>query len=369
MRFENWLICCCFIAFIGACKCKRPDGLENDLPTVALANNEQLQVATLIIHSAPFQFRTQASGTIESLNDYTIRADASGILTQFPVKTGQNIAKGTVVARFSATPFQMKLERARLAEFNALRDYESQLLGYEKLLANMSEAQIADVREKLRISSGLAMARQDIKEAEYELSKSVMRAPFSGVAVNVKARQGQLVYAGDELFRLYNPNQLVIAANVLETEIPLLKPGIAAKVYPLGSTNAVVANYYDINPIVDENGYAIVRLLLQRSGQQRLFVGMHARAEIELPSSEALTVPREAIVFRGGRAVVFTYDNGVAKWNYVITRRDNGREIEIVDGLESGDEIIISNNIQLANNTPVTKIERIQQNTDAGGLR
>jgi RND family efflux transporter MFP subunit len=284
-----------------------------------------------------------------------VMAEAGGFLEKFTPKTGQYLPAGAAIAVFATEATRLKLERAQLQVFNAQKEYESQLLGYEKLFESMNETQRADVREKLRISSGLAPALQDVKEAEYELSKAIIKAPFAGVAANVAVRQGEHIKPGTELCRLYNPAQLVLAAKVLESDLPFMQKNLLASVQALGSTQQVSARLYDINPLVDENGMVTVRLMLQSKGTNPLFVGMHARATIQVPAKKTLAVPRDALLYRGGRAVVFTFINGLAKWNYVNTGLDNGKEVEITEGLNPGDEVIVSNNIQLAHDSPVTK--------------
>lgn len=54
-----------------------------------------------------------------------------------------------------------------------------------------------------------------------------------------------------------------------------------------------------------------------------------------MDSEKAAVVPKTAVVLRGGRSVVFTYEAGLAKWNYVTTGLDNGWKIEIVEEIST----------------------------------
>lgn len=337
-----------------------PTGADELQPTRDSSSLQLTEVTTTRIAQAIFTYRVEATGKLQSLSDYTVVAETGGMLTFFPIKTGSTVQAGQVVARFATESIELKLERARLQAFNAQKEFESQLLGYERLLESKSEAEKADIKEKLRISTGLALALQDIKEAEYELAQAELKAPFGGIAANVSARQGERVAPGTALFRLYQPGQLVMAARVLETDLGLMQSNLTATVYPLGADKPVPARLHSINPLVDENGMVTVYLLLQKSGQS-LFTGMNARAEIAAPATRTLAVPRDALVYRGGRAVVFTYQDGLAKWNYVTTRRDNGQQVEITEGLQEGAEVITSNNIQLAHDAPVQKVSATPQ--------
>jgi membrane fusion protein (multidrug efflux system) len=346
-------------AFIMMLSCEDVQPLADEDNTVNSRDSigqRATEVSTQRIDDGQFTYRVEATGKLQSLSDYTIVAEAGGLLEYFTLKTGSTVRAGQIIAKFGTETIQLRMERAKLQVFNAQKEYESQLLGYEKLLQGMSDAEKADIKEKLRISTGLAPALQDIKEAEYEMAKSVIKAPFSGIAANVAVRMGEQVKPGTELCRLYSPNQIVMAAKVLETDLDLIQDNLTATIFPLGATKPVSAKLNSINPLVDENGMVTVHLLLQGGGQ-RLFVGMNARAEISAPATRALTVPRDALVYRGGKAVVFTYVEGLAKWNYVTTRRDNGREVEITEGLKAGDEVIVSNNIQLAHDAPVKKLQ------------
>jgi multidrug resistance efflux pump len=136
---------------------------------------------------------------MESLNDYTVSATTGGMLEKLYVKTGGYVSAGAVLAQFSQTFVQLKIERAKLQVFNAEKEFESQMLGYEKLLHGLSEKEKADIREKMRISSGLAPALQDLKEAEYESTKAIIKAPFGGIVANVVVWQGEMVKPGTEI--------------------------------------------------------------------------------------------------------------------------------------------------------------------------
>lgn len=92
---------------------------------------------------------------------------------------------------------------------------------------------------------------------------------------------------------------------------------------------------------------------------------MNCSVTINLPSGNTLIVPREALVMRSDRPVVFTLVNDKAKWNYVTVGRTNGKDVEITGGLKAGEQVITSNNLQLAHDAPVSqsKAPEAQSNT------
>ncbi|WP_205896694.1 efflux RND transporter periplasmic adaptor subunit, partial [Pseudomonas viridiflava] len=134
---------------------------------------------------------------------------------------------------------------------------------------------------------------------------------------------------------------------VLETDIANLKIGQKADIIPISGNSKFAATITDINPLVDENGLVNVRLkILNTNG---LLPGMNATCSIHVPSSLCIAVPKQAVIMRNGKAVIFTIEGGQAKWNYVVLGKDNGLEVEVKDGLKVGQKAIISNNVQLSN--------------------
>ena len=97
----------------------------------------------------------------------------------------------------------------------------------------------------------------------------------------------------------------------------------------------------------------MVQVTLKLSKGGSLLPGMNARAVLRAPQSNSLVVPKEAVVYRSGRPVVFTIDKNEAIWNYIEVGKDNGREIEVLDGLEADQTVIVSNNVQLGHQASV----------------
>jgi RND family efflux transporter MFP subunit len=335
---------------------------DNQFPSSGNIAVSETPVSTTTAAYREFEVLLESNGKIKSLREQLVNSENGGKLVKCNAQTGKFFGAGSPVAQFETTMIQFKLERARLNLFNNTKEYESQLLGYENLLKDKTAEQGEEIKRKLRISSGLSGTEQDIKEANYELSKSVIRAPFSGVLSDVKIQPGQLVKPGEELFRIYDPANLVLETRILESDISLLKKGTPAEIAPLSDpAGKYTASVYEINPYVDENGMVIVKLKVHQTQKAKgsgslLFPGMNCTVIIRIPVSKSVLVPMEAVVARDGKNIVFTIENGKAKWNDVITGRGNGKEVEIREGLKGGEEVIISNNLQLSHDAPVKKI-------------
>ena len=86
---------------------------------------------------------------------------------------------------------------------------------------------------------------------------------------------------------------------------------------------------------------------------------MNVRVSIYRSLGKQLVVPKTAVVLRSGKKVVFTLSSGKAVWNYVQTGLENATHCTILEGLKEGDTVIVSGNINLAHEAPVTVVNEL----------
>jgi len=243
-----------------------------------------------------------------------------------------------------------------LKRFNSELDFESQLIGYKNLMNKQNKEESDKIKKKLEISSGLSTAEIDIYDINEKIRLSSVTAKFGCIVSDLKVKTGDFVTKGQELFRIYDPGNLRLEIKILESDIENLRIGENAVIRPIGNQiNEYKAVISEINPTVDDNGLVIVRLKILRpiKNDRRLFPGMNCNALIYSPTVSTILIPREAIVYRSSKPVVFSIEKGIAKWNYVSLGRDNGKNIEITAGLKEGQIIAIKNNLQLSNEVSV----------------
>ncbi len=311
-------------------------------------------VATAFSTFSTLAYTVNSSGRIQPHFTELLLSERSGLLLTCRAHNNQTVKKDEIIATIESTALDLRREKLLVQQYNAQKEYESQLLGYENLLKGKSPQEAEEVRKKLRAAAGLAGIEVDLKELDYEKQQSTIRAPVSGVLSDVKVQAGMHIKAGQELFRIHSAQDLYAEVKVLESDLPLLRIGQSAEVQPLAMPDKTYSTTLsEINPGVDANGMIQVRLKIVRPAG--LLPGMNVEASVNVPQKKAIVVPKAAVVLRGGRPVVFTYENGLAKWNYVTTGLDNGREIEIVEGIKAGMEVITSNNLQISHDAPVKK--------------
>ena len=314
------------------------------------------EVNTAMAERKSFDYLIDATGKLEAGAEVMTVIEQAGYLLEVNVQEGQYVEKGDVIAVLDPAEPELRLEKAKISLRNANALYESDKFGFPELFASDSVEQQGIVEEQLKAKNGVFMSEVELKEAQLAFERTVVKAPISGKIADLKHRAGALVGANTELCEILSTNEFILKVKVLESDINLISINQKAEVYPISNTQtALTGKVTGINPKVDESG--LVQVSITLAANKALLPGMNARAIIRAPQNNSLVVPKDALVYRSGRAVVFTIENKESKWNYVEVGKDNGQEVEILDGIEENSTVITSNNLQLAHQAPVQIIK------------
>jgi len=335
------------VAPILLISCKPLDSRTESAVSLTGIAPKSTRVKTVVSRTAIFNNYVESTGKVKAYREQKVMSPSNGIISICNVSNNSTAKRGALLAQFDLAELQFNLRRAELEYFNAGIEFESSMLSWGgKLISDT-------IQRKVEGESGLAQARLDLESAKHELSKGSIMAPFTGLISNVRIQAGAVVRAGDELFTIYSNDDLYVETRILETYISTIHANQRAEVSVLADPTKTYHGYvYEINPVVDEGGLITIRIRL-RKGILGLLPGMNASILIKVPKAQTLAVPKDAIVIRNGRPVVFTFEDGLAKWNYVVLGLDNGNEVEIKEGLSATQKVIVTNNVQLAHGSPV----------------
>ncbi|MEM9985907.1 MAG: efflux RND transporter periplasmic adaptor subunit [Bacteroidota bacterium] len=207
--------------------------------------------------------------------------------------------------------------------------------------------------ELAALQSGYRQAQLDLEKASYQLSLTKLRAPFTGVVANLQAQPFQPSQDHRPLCLLQDLRPMEVRFSILETELGLLQTGNSLQIEPLAQLGqSYPARLLTINPHVNENGLVEIVAQVDQPGRQ-LLPGMNVRVRLRQAVPEQLIVPREAVVLRQGRPVVFVYRSDTAYWNYVQPDLENSQFYTLSEGIQADEIVIISGNLNLAHLAPV----------------
>lgn len=310
----------------------------------AFATGTAVPVGGTRVRRDTFVLWIDAEGRAEARRRATVRAEVAGPVAELPVREGERVAEGELLARIDPTSYALDVRKAEAAYQQGLADFRTRMLGTDGM--DLTEEEREERRRHARVRSGAAQAEVDLEKARYELSKTRIRAPFAGRVANLSVSRGARLEARDSVATILDLSRVEVDVDVLQEQAPHLEPGRRARVrFTALPGDTFPGRVATINPMVDE-GTATVRITVRlRNPEARVLPGMYARVQVAgRRYPDRLSVDREALVERQRRQVVFLFapsDSapgvGRARWTYVSTGLENDRWVEIGPEEEGGD--------------------------------
>lgn len=319
-----------------------PQRLRTEIPAT--------EVRTVLARIAPFEYLINTSGKINSNTDIEIKANTTGIVEAVLVKNGERVKEGALLARIDNTRQSLALDRAKLTLQEREIVFQDQLLSY----TGTDTTKYKYAKDNIRITSGLANAELAYREAKLEFDNTFLLATGNGIISNLELHAGSTISIGQAVCHVHDPAKLVVLCEVLEADALKLKFGTNAEIKTLsGGSQPFSGNVVEINPRVDSKSN-LVKVMIAIQPSFALMPGMTVQVILKIPYQKNIIIPKEAVVVRSGRHVVFTEEGGLAKWNYVTIGNENGKQVEITEGLKENQSVITTNNLQLAHDAPVS---------------
>ena len=209
--------------------------------------------------------------------------------------------------------------------------------------------------EKIKTSrtrSGLDDAITALNLAEYNFNNTRIHSPINGVVANLEALQWNPSQNYKSLCTIIQDQTMEVEFPVIESEFGFINKGMPVGIIPfINDSTLINGRISQINPQVDETGMVKVKAEFRNNG--RLIDGMNVKVVIRKPVPGRLVVPKEALVIRQGKDVIFVRQDSLAIWKYVTVEFENSTSVSVKEGLEPGDLVIVSGNVNLAHETIV----------------
>ena len=333
---------------------------EKTKPVVVAAVKPALTVTITRPRAADLPITLSANGNIVAWQEASVGAEANGLrLTEVHVNVGDEVKQGQVLAKFAAATIQADVAQARASLAEAVANARESAANGDRArrlqpTGAISAQQInqyltAEQAGEARVQA----ARATLHAQQLRMQHTQVIAPDSGVISVRMATVGAVVGTGTELFRMIRQGRLEWRAEVMSEELGRMAPGAMATL-TAANGRKIQGKVRMIAPTVDpQTRAALVYVDLPKDSGAK--AGMFATGQFELGSSDALTVPQQAVVMRDGFTFVFgmNADRRVAQIK-VATGRRLGDRVEITSGV-TPDTVIVASGAGFLNDGDLVK--------------
>jgi RND family efflux transporter MFP subunit len=291
-----------------------------------------------------------------------------GYVTKVNVKVGQNVSAGQLLVSINNTDLLAKkaqvdasITQATAGYNNAKKDYDR----FVNLFAQQSASQkeLDDMTARYEMAkAGLEAAKQMRNEVMAQFSYSNITAPFSGTVTNTFVKEGDMANPGMPLVSIEGASRLQVTAMVSESDISNVKNGMPV-IINVKSLNKEVAGKVSEVSLSAKNtgGQYLVKVILDKMDKTILsgmFVNVQfQKAKKEITStvkSDIVLVPESALVRQGQLTGIYTVGSGnVAILRWLRIGKTFGSQVEILSGLSSDEQYIVSAEGKLFNGAKV----------------
>lgn len=285
--------------------------------------------------------RVQERQVLARLADDTLKAQLAQLDASL-VRTEATIAQArSRITEAEANKVQAEAAFARAQELVKSGSTSRSVFDEREAAARTAAAAVTLAQDGLRVSEAdKTQMEAQIRESKLRLGYTDILAPQAGVISRRTARIGALASAvADPLFRIVAKGEIELDAEIPEVFLPRLSVGMTARVDVAG-LKPREGKVRLISPEVDR-ATRLGRVRIFIGDDPALRVGSFARGTIDTASSNGLGVPATAVMNRDQGPVVQIVKDGRVETRKIVTGMASGGKVEILDGLQEGDLVVV----------------------------
>jgi len=295
--------------------------------------------------------QTWVAGTVISRHEAQLAAEVAGKLVLVK-EVGTRVKADNVVARIDPTFIKLKIEEFQAqieADRARLEFLKSEVRRNERLATqnNAAQTRLDELRADRKVArSELQISQVRLKQAQEELRRHVIRAPFAGVVVERLMRRGERAVVGDDVVRITNSQALEVQAWVPLETLNFVREGdlltltingreIRAPVRALVAAGNARSRLLDLRISLDDGVW---------TAGQTVRIALPVAAE-----KTVVAVPRDALVLRRDGAFVFR-----------INAENKAQRVAVKPGVASGPMVAVSGKLSAGDKVVVRGGERLR---------
>lgn len=275
----------------------------------------------------------RASSVVEADRQVNLVARMGGRVRRVHVEEGDWVKSGQLLAELENDRERVQLEQSKVREADSKREFVRMEGLLERQLVTQDEFDDAKSARDLAVS--------DRELARIALDETMVRAPFAGQITTRHIVPGQSINVTEPTFTLVDFEPLRVRIHLPEVIARKVNAHDEVLLDVEAADAPVAATVERISPVVDPETSTIRLTLLVNSAPEEIRVGGFVKVRVTTDTqTEALAVPKVALVEDGGLRSVFIAEADTVRKVEIRTGLYDETHIEVLEGLETGDLIV-----------------------------
>lgn len=354
-RFISLALVLLFVALIGGCGKKTVTQEEEVLVPVEIAKTQLADLTHTL----------NTTGEIIPFAEVAVAPKVSGRVAAIHVKVGDRVSRGQVLLELDATEARnaktmaeagvgvarANLNKAKQGLADAELDYNRTKALYDsQAVAKAQFEQAESMLNNARI--GVELAGEQLKQAEATLQNAeetynnfTVTSPLSGLVATVNIENGELAGPQATALTVVELATVKVKVNLSENAVVSIKKGAEVPVTINSLNKTLTGTVASVAPKADPATRAFPVEIHLNNKDGDLKAGMVAVLDLQTGLSQGtVTVPVDALLERDGQYWVYVLEDGKAKEVTVKKGITDGQLVEITEGLQEGQDVIVSGN-------------------------
>ena len=336
----NESVLCVLLALGGVSGCNnveaKPDAVMSATPP---ASRNATRVEVAVIAPSQAALTMTLPGEVEAWRDAQLAAPMGGYIESVRVEAGAEVRKGAILALVDTATHVARRNQAKVEVDTA----QVELDRARKLGRTLPGAQLDAAKARHKA------AKAAYASADVQVSRSIITAPFSGVAVTVDIERGEVAAPGVPLIRLVRLHPIKVTVSLSDRDVLSVHKGMKAKVSTDARGNLRDGVIQHIQPAADLRTRAFTAEIEVPNEDGSLLPGMIASVQVaaEVEASQ-IVISQDWLVTKPDTLGVFVHEDGKAVWREVKIGRIVRDNCVVESGLKAGDELVTSGHRELA---------------------
>lgn len=315
--------------------CGGKDKKDASKPTGGPQKPSAMQVDGYIVKPEPFQENIEVPGNIVANEVAEIHPEVSGRIVQLNVAEGRYVGKGTVLAKLYDGDLRAQLNKfqIQLALAQKTEERQAQLLNIQGISQQDYDISLLQVNS----------LRADIGILQTSISKTVVRAPFSGKLGLKNISPGAYVSPATVIAVINQTDVLKLDFSIPEKYIDQIKIGQLVTFSFEGSQKQLGAKVIATESNITENTRSLTVRAAVIGKDAGLLPGSFAKVQLSFdPDPNALLVPSQAVLPQARGKKIILYKGGTAIFAEITTGVRDSSRVQVLDGIKAGDTVVVT---------------------------